>query len=75
MKGRDFTESTVEQAALDWLAGAGWQVAHRPGIAPDIPNEERSDYGQVRGGKGSACKVAVKVLTLHEPVSGKEVGP
>ena len=41
------TESDVEQAALEWLASLGWQVAHGPDIAPDTPNAERNDYGQV----------------------------
>ena len=41
------TEAEVEQAALDWLKGLGWQVAHGPDIAPGTPNAERTDYGQV----------------------------
>ena len=41
------TESDVEQAALDWLSGLGWHVAHGPDIAPGTPNAERGDYGQV----------------------------
>ena len=41
------TEADVEQAALDWLSGLGWQVAHGPDVAPDTPNAERTDYGQV----------------------------
>ena len=41
------TEADVEQAALDWLAGLSWRVAHGPDIAPDTPNAERDDYGQV----------------------------
>ena len=41
------TEAEVEQAALDWLAGLGWAVAHGPDIAPETPNAERDDYGQV----------------------------
>ena len=41
------TEAEVEQAALSWLAGVGWQVAHGPNIAPDTPDAERDDYGQV----------------------------
>ena len=41
------TEADVEQAALDWLAGIGWSVAHGPEIAPDTPNAERADYQQV----------------------------
>ena len=40
-------EADVEQAARDWLASLGWQVAHGPDIAPDAPNAERDDYGQV----------------------------
>ena len=38
-----FSESEVEQAAFEWLERLGWGVAH----APDAPNAERSDYGQV----------------------------
>ena len=45
MKG--ISESTVEDAALEWLAGLGWSVAHGPDIAPDTPGAERADYGEV----------------------------
>ncbi len=41
------TEADVEQAALDWLRGLGWRVAHGPDIAPDALDAERDDYGQV----------------------------
>ena len=41
------TEADVEQAALDWLSDLGWQLAHGPDIAPDAPDAEREDYGQV----------------------------
>ena len=41
------TETDVEQAALDWLAALGWQVAHGVDIAPDTLGAERADYGQV----------------------------
>ena len=40
-------EADVEQAALEWLSGLGWRVLHGPDIAPDMPNAEREDYGQV----------------------------
>ena len=40
-------ESVVEEAALEWLAGLGWQTVYGPDIAPDTPNAERSDYDQV----------------------------
>ena len=43
----NFTESEVEDAALDWLAGCGWSVAHGPDIAPDAPGAERDNYGAV----------------------------
>ena len=42
-----FTESTVEEAALAWLESIGWQVAHGPDIAPDMPTAERREYRQV----------------------------
>ena len=41
------TESDVEAAALEWLAGLGWGIAHGPEIAPGAPGEERADYGAV----------------------------
>ena len=41
------TESTVEDAALDWLAGLGWRTTHGPDIAPDTTGAERADYGEV----------------------------
>ncbi len=42
-----FAESIVEEAALAWLAGAGWQVRHGAGIAPGEPAAERDNYSQV----------------------------
>ncbi len=42
-----FTESVVEEAALAWLESVGWQVAHGPDIAPDMPAAERAEYGEV----------------------------
>ena len=41
------SESTVEAAALDWLAPLGWAVARGADIAPDTPAAERDDYGEV----------------------------
>lgn len=38
-----FTESVVEEAALDWLAGLGYQVLYGPDLAPGEPTAERSD--------------------------------
>lgn len=41
------TESTVEDAALGWLKHLGWGIKHGPDIAPDTPDTERTDYGEV----------------------------
>ena len=42
-----FTESEVEAAALEWLEGLDWRVAHGPDIAPHAEGAERADYGEV----------------------------
>ena len=36
------TEADVEQVALAWLSGLGWQAAHGPDIAPDAPGAEQA---------------------------------
>jgi type I restriction enzyme R subunit len=41
------TESVVEQAALDWLHGLGYEILSGLAIAPGEPAAERSDYKQV----------------------------
>ena len=41
------TESTLEDAVLEWLDGLGWRVAHGPDIGPDAVASERADYGDV----------------------------
>jgi len=41
------TESTVEDAALGWFKHLGWSIKHGPDIAPDTPDAERTDYGEV----------------------------
>ncbi|MYC63629.1 MAG: type I restriction endonuclease subunit R [Caldilineaceae bacterium SB0661_bin_34] len=40
-------EDDVEQVALGWLRGLGWQIAHGADIAPDTPDAERDDLEQV----------------------------
>ncbi len=42
-----FTESEVEAAALEWLEGLGWKVAHGPDVAPHAEGAERADYTEV----------------------------
>ena len=39
-----FTESEVEAAALEWLEGLDWKVAHGPDIAPHASGAQRTDY-------------------------------
>ena len=38
-----FNESTVEQAALAWLKGLGWQALHVLDIAPEPSNAEHEE--------------------------------
>jgi type I restriction enzyme R subunit len=47
MTDHGITESTVEQAALAWMESVGWQIAHGPDIAPNMPEAERRNYGEV----------------------------
>ncbi len=41
------TESEVEDAALEWLAGLGYAVLHGPDIGPEGRAPERGSYDQV----------------------------
>jgi type I restriction enzyme R subunit len=38
-------QSVVEEAALAWLAGAGWSIEHGPDLAADGPRPEPRDPG------------------------------
>jgi type I restriction enzyme, R subunit len=38
-----FTESVVEEAALEWLEALGYHILHGPEIAAGEPGAERSD--------------------------------
>lgn len=42
-----FSESTVEEATLDWLAELGYATLHGPEIAPEEPGAERQSFGDV----------------------------
>src|SRR5947209_20277071 len=44
---KSITESVVEQAALDWLRGLGYETSSGLAIAPGEPTAERSDYKQI----------------------------
>ena len=41
------TEAEVEEAALSWLGGLGWDVAHGPDISHDGDFPERASYEDV----------------------------
>ena len=38
------SESTVEAAALDWLAEVGWERRFGPSISPGEPGAERDSH-------------------------------
>ena len=40
-------EADVEAAAVGWLAGLGWNVAHGTEVNPDAAPAERTDYSAV----------------------------
>lgn len=65
-----FTESHVEQAALDWLAGLGYQVRLGPDISPDGGSPERLSYGDVIL-KGR-LRAALRGLNPHLPADTLE---
>jgi len=44
---KQLTEVVVEQAALDWLGGLGYETLSGLAIAPDETAAERADYKQV----------------------------
>ena len=46
-RGMKFSESHVEDAALEWFSGLGYAVLHGPDISPDGPTPERVSYDQV----------------------------
>ena len=44
-----FTESTIEETALEWLKDMGYTIVFGGDIAPDAPRPaaERENYGEV----------------------------
>lgn len=43
----NFTESTVEEAALEWFGELGYAIGHGPEMAPGESGSERVSYGEV----------------------------
>ena len=44
---RKLTESTVEEATLQWLEELGYAVLHGSEIEPEGPRQERANFGEV----------------------------
>ena len=65
MTASEFTESVVEEAALEWLTDLGYTVLHGPEIAPGEPFAERDDYGQVV--LAARLRQALQRLNPHTP--------
>lgn len=65
-----FTESVIEQAAIDWFKSIGWQTLLGPDIAPDTPAAERDNYGQVV--LEHRLHQALKRLNPHVPADALE---
>ena len=65
-----FSESHVEDAALEWLSGLGYAVLHGPDISPDGPTPERVSYDQVL--LTSRLRNALERLNPHLPAETLE---
>ena len=59
-------ESTVEDAALEWLAQLGYQTVWGPHIAPDSQAPERSSYEQVY--LYERLRAAARRINTHDQV-------
>ena len=65
-----FSESHVEDAALEWLSELGYAVLHGPDFSPDGPTPERVSYDQVLLTK--RLIEALKRLNPHLPAETLE---
>lgn len=64
------TESVVEEAALGWLAGLGYAVAHGPDIGPEGASPERGSYDEVL--LAGRLREALASLNPHLPAETLE---
>ena len=65
-----FTESHVEDAALEWLSGLGYVALHGADITPDGPTPERISYDQVL--LTPRLRKALKRINPHLPTETLE---
>ena len=72
-RARAITEDEVEQAALQWLAELGWQVAHGPDISPPdarTPGTERASCREVV--LAGRLRAAIARLNLQIPAGARD---
>ena len=62
--GAGFTESVVEEAALEWLQGLGYSMLHGPDIAAAQPAGERNDPGYRDTILQGRLRAALSILNL-----------
>ena len=65
-----FTESIIEQTALDWLKDLGYTILYGGDIAPGEPAAEREDYGAVI--LAERVKEALRRINPHVPPEALE---
>ena len=65
-----FTESVVEEAALEWLEAAGWTTVYGESIAPGEPGAERSEFTQTT--LDARLRAALARLNPNLPASALE---
>jgi len=66
-------EDHLEQAALQWLSGLGWDIAHGPAISPPdtrTPGTERDSYRQVA--LPQRLRAAIARMNPHIPAGAQD---
>ena len=66
----NFTESILEEAALDWFAELGYTVLRGPDIAPDGIAPERADYSEIL--LADRLRNAITALNPHLPHAARQ---
>src|SRR3984957_6258182 len=64
------SESTVEDAALEWFAELGYSAAHGPHLAPGEPAAERESFGEVV--LEGRLREAIRRLNISVPEEARE---
>ena len=72
------TESEVEDAALQWLAGLGYVVAYGLDIGPEGPAQERGSYDEVLLAdrlRKALARLKMACLRVQDGIDGNSVPP